>query len=77
MQDFDGKEVECLWYGCEADQIRARQGERLVFDYRYHGTYDDCWIVRLSADGEEVERHNINRLGGWTWKRSIDSGTKA
>jgi hypothetical protein len=68
MEEFDGREVICLWYACEADQIRPRPGERMVFDYRFHGTYDDCWIVRVNGEGKESERHNVSMLGGWQWK---------
>lgn len=75
MEQFDGHEVMCLWYGCEADQIRPLFGQKFIFDYQYHGDHDDCWIVRVEADGKETERHNVARLGGWIWKtHALDMG---
>ena len=68
LTEHNGQQVRAFWYP-QGAEIRAEEGEKLVFQSEYHGTYDTSWIVVLDAEGKELKRHNASQIGGWVWER--------
>lgn len=42
-------------------------GTALVFEYSFHGEYDEGWVVELSQDGKELRRFNARYISEIKW----------
>jgi hypothetical protein len=67
LSEQHGKEVETFSHP-QGAEIRAAEGQKLLFVSEYHGTYDDQWIVVMDEAGNELQRHNVSQLACWQWK---------
>lgn len=70
---YDGKPVDEIFIGVgqEGSSIKntaeRQNGKALIFEYTYHGEYDEAWIVGLSQEGKELRRFSTKFITEIKW----------
>lgn len=73
LEGKDGMPVDEIWIGVGDAEYRVKNtveqpnGKVLIFEYCYHGEYDDGWVVQLSQEGKELGRWNIKFVTYIKW----------
>jgi len=70
----NGKPVDYIDIGVGQEGYRVNNtsekpnGIALIFEYSFHGDYDEGWVVELSAlDAREIRRHNARHITTIKW----------
>lgn len=63
--DLNGKKIESVQWP-DGEINRANNETEITYNYEYHGTYDDAWIV-VTKNGTEITRHNVQYVASLVW----------
>jgi len=67
----DGKKIKGIWLSGDGnvlnEHIQSDDNNVLLLDAKYHGYYDEFWIIRQSLTGQEIERFNCRYVSKIEW----------
>ena len=49
------------------NNIECDTGLALIFEYSYHGEYDESWVCQLDKNGKEIRRFNVRYIESIEW----------